>query len=171
MAKLVLVNAGKNYEYGVHEPLHLLGLAAYAKKFGHEVAIVDQIAGDPVFKKIKKLNPDFVGITATTAVIQDAYEIADWCKEEGYKTILGGVHVTLMPEEALKHADFVVKGEGEDALIRILNKKAKAGIVIGTFIKDIDKLPKINRSLINVEHYQRAKERNPGSHLHHQIPV
>ena len=82
MAKLVLVNVGKNYEYGVHEPLHLLGLAAYAKKFGHEVIIADQIAGEDVFKKIKKMAPDFVGITATTAVIKEAYEVADWCKKE-----------------------------------------------------------------------------------------
>lgn len=51
MGKLVLVNAGKNYEYGVHEPLHLLVLAAYAKKFGYDVEIADQIAGENIFEK------------------------------------------------------------------------------------------------------------------------
>lgn len=166
MVKLVLVNSGKNYEYGVHEPLHLLGLAAYAKKFGHKVVIADQIAGENVFKKIKKLNPDFVGITGTTAVIKDAYEIADWCKRKGFKTILGGVHVTVMPEEGLKHADFVVKGEGEEALIQILSGKAKRGVVVGNYIKNLDDLPKIDRSLVDIKYYQKAKDRNPGSHLH-----
>ncbi|MEK6860319.1 MAG: radical SAM protein [Nanoarchaeota archaeon] len=166
MAKIVLVNAGKSYEYGVHEPLHLLGLAAYAIKFGHNVAIADQIAGENVFKKIEKLNPDFVGITATTAVINDAYEIADWCRKKGYKTILGGVHASVMAEEGLEHADFVVCGEGEDALIKILDGKARERIVRGDFIKDIDSLPKINRDLINVKYYQKSKDRNPGSHLH-----
>ncbi len=166
MAKLVLVNAGKNYEYGVHEPLHLLGLAAYAKKFGHQVAIADQIAGENIFKKIEKLNPDFVGITATTAVINDAYEIADWCRKKGYKTILGGVHVSVMPDEALEHGDFIVLGEGEDALIKILNGKVKERLVKGECIGDLDSLPKIDRSLINVRYYQKAKDRNPGSHLH-----
>lgn len=166
MAKLVLVNAGKKYEYGIHEPLHLLCLAAYAKKFGHKVAVADQIAGENVFKKIRHLNPDFVGITATTAVITDAYEIADWCKKNGYKTILGGVHVTVMPQEALEHGDFVVLGEGENALIKILEGKAQGRLVKGEIITDLDSLPKIDRDLLNNKFYQGGKERNPGSHLH-----
>ncbi len=170
MAKLVLVNAGKNYEYGILEPLHLLGLAAYAKKFGHEVAVADQIAGEDIFQKIEKLKPDFVGITATTAVIADAYDIADWCRAKGYKTILGGVHVSLMPDEALKHGDFVVVGEGENALIEILEGKVKKGVVKCDYIKNLDSLPKIDRSLINVKYYQKAKDRNPGAHLHFVPP-
>ena len=170
MAKLVLVNAGKNYEYGVHEPLHLLGLAAYAKKYGHEVAIADQIAGENVFEKILRLKPDFVGITGTTAVISDAYDIADWVRKKGFKVILGGVHVSVMPEEGLEHADFVVKGEGEKALIKILEGKTKKGIVIGEPVKDLDSLPKINRDLIDMKHYQKGKDRTPGTHLHFVPP-
>ncbi len=166
MAKLVLVNSGKNYEYGVHEPLHLLCLAAYANKFGHKVEIADQLAGENVFKKIKKLNPDFVGVTGTTAVINEAYEIADWCRKQGFKTIMGGVHVSVLPEEALEHADFVVKGEGEEALIKILEGKVGKGIVTGGYIKSLDELPKINRDLIDVRYYQKGKDRNPGTHLH-----
>lgn len=166
MAKLVLVNAGKDYEYGVHEPLNLLCLAAYARKYGHEVAIVDQIAGENVFEKIKRLNPDFVGITGTTAVINDAYEIADFCKKNDFKVILGGVHVSVMPEEGLQHADYVVKGEGEEALIKILDKKAKEKIVTGRIIENLDELPKTNRDLINIKYYQKGKDRTPGTHLH-----
>jgi anaerobic magnesium-protoporphyrin IX monomethyl ester cyclase len=166
MTKLVLVNAGTNYEYGVHEPLNLLVLSAYAKKFGHEVFIADQIAGENIFKKIKKIKPDFVGITATTAVISDAYKIADWCRSKGYRTILGGVHVTVLPEEGLRHADYVVKNEGEDALIKILEGKVEKGIITGKPIMNLDELPKIDRDLINVKHYQRGKDRNPGTHLH-----
>ncbi len=170
MVKLVLVNAGKNYEYGIHEPLHLLGLAAYAKKYGHSVSIADQIARENVFVKIKKLNPDFVGITATTAVVNDAYEIADWCRANGFKVILGGVHVSVLPKEALEHGDYVVKGEGENALIKILGGKAKEGIVTGEIIKDLDSLPKIDRDMINVRYYQAGKDRNPGSHVHFVQP-
>lgn len=166
MAKLVLVNTGTNYEYGVHEPLHLLVLASYVHKKGHEVAIADQIAGEDIFKKIKKLNPDFVGITATTAVIDDAYKVAEWCKSEGFKTILGGVHVSVLSREGLEYADYVVKGEGEEALVKILGGGVESGIVTGTPIQNLDELPKINRDLINVDFYQRGKDRNPGTHLH-----
>lgn len=170
MAKLVLVNAGKKYEYGVHEPLNILGLAAYAKRFGHQVAIADQIAGEDIKSKILKLKPDFVGITGTTAVIAESYEIADWCRKNNFKTILGGVHVSVMPQEAIKHADYVVRGEGEEALIKILDGKAEKGIVLGSCIKNIDTLPKINRDLINVAYYQKGKDRTPGTHLHFVPP-
>jgi len=145
-------------------------LAAYAKKFGHEVVIADQIVGENIFKKIKKINPDFVGITATTAVIGDAYKIADWCRKKGFKTILGGVHVTVLPEEGLKHADYVVKNEGEDALIKILEGKAEKEIVIGNPVMNLDELPKIDRDLINIRYYQKGKDRNPGTHLHFVPP-
>jgi len=171
MAKLVLVNAGTNYEYGVHEPLHLLVLAAYASEKGHKVAIADQIAGEDIFTKIRDLNPDFVGITATTAVISEAYKIADWCKEQGFKTILGGVHVSVLSEEGLEHADFVIKGEGEEALINVLDGKIRdKGIVTGNPIMDLDDLPKINRDLINMDYYQKGKDRTPGTHLHFVPP-
>jgi len=171
MAKLVLVNAGKNYEYGVHEPLHLLVLAAYVHEKGHKVVIVDQIAGENVFDRIKKLDPDFVGITATTAVIGDAYEIADWCKERGFKVILGGVHVSVLTEEGLEHADYIVKGEGEVALVKILNGDVgKERVITGDPIMNLDELPKINRDLINMRHYQKGKDRNPGTHLHFVPP-
>ena len=170
MVKLILVNAGTNYEYGVHEPLNLLVLAAYAKKFGHEVFIADQIAGENIFKKIKRIRPDFVGITATTAVISEAYKIADWCRKKGFKTILGGVHVTVLSEEGLKHADYVVKNEGEDALVKILEGRAERGIVTGKPVMNIDELPKIDRDLINMKHYQKGKDRSPGTHLHFVPP-
>jgi len=170
MAKLVLVNAGTSYEYGIHEPLNLLVLAVYAKKFGHEVFIADQIAGEDIFKKIKKINPDFVGVTGTTAVIADSYDIVDWCRKNGFKTILGGVHVTVLPEEGLEHADFVVKGEGEDALVKILAGGEKPGIVVGRCIKNLDKLPKLDRDLIDMRYYQKGKDRNPGTHLHFVPP-
>ncbi|MDD5193376.1 MAG: radical SAM protein [Candidatus Nanoarchaeia archaeon] len=170
MAKLILVNAGKNYEYGVHEPLNLLGLAAYAKKFGHKVAIADQIAGEDIYKKILRLKPDFVGITGTTAVIADSYEIADWCRKNGFPTIGGGVHASVLVEEALEHFDYVVKGEGEEALIKILDGKVKKGIVLGTCVKNLDELPKINRDFIDIRYYQKGKDRTPGTHLHFVPP-
>ncbi len=166
MAKLVLVNAGTNYEFGFHEPIHLLGLAAYAKKHGHSVAIADQLIGEDIFKKIERLKPDFVGITGTTAVIADSYNVADWCKKKGYVTILGGVHVSVMPGEGLKHGDYVVVGEGEKALIDILEGKVKKGIVKGDYVKNLDELPEIDRRLINFRYYQKTKDRTPGSHLH-----
>lgn len=56
---------------------------------------------------------DAVGISSFTARIKDAYRLADRYRAMGTKVILGGLHVTAMPEEAMLHADSIVIGEGE----------------------------------------------------------
>ena len=56
---------------------------------------------------------DLVGITALTVTARRAYEIADTFRARGVKVILGGIHPSVMPEEASEHADTVVIGEAE----------------------------------------------------------
>lgn len=56
---------------------------------------------------------DLVGITAYTAEIPSAYAIADGFRNKGIKVVMGGIHVSALPDEALGHADSVVVGEAE----------------------------------------------------------
>ena len=56
---------------------------------------------------------DAVAISSFTARIKDAYRLADRYRAIGTKVILGGLHVTVLPEEAAQHADSIVIGEGE----------------------------------------------------------
>ncbi len=56
---------------------------------------------------------DLVGITSFTAEAPSAYEIADGFREKGIKVVIGGVHASALPDEALNHADSVVIGEAE----------------------------------------------------------
>lgn len=56
---------------------------------------------------------DLVGITAHTAEIPNAYEIADGFRNKGTKVVMGGIHVSALPDEALNHANSVVVGEAE----------------------------------------------------------
>lgn len=56
---------------------------------------------------------DLVGITGLTSEMPSAYEIADNFRKKGVKVVMGGVHVSALPEEALEHADAVVVGEAE----------------------------------------------------------
>ena len=56
---------------------------------------------------------DLVGIGGFTSEIPSAYAIADKFRAAGKKVVLGGVHVSALPEEALDHADAVVIGEAE----------------------------------------------------------
>ena len=58
-------------------------------------------------------NIDIVGITGFTSEVPGAYEIADNFRKKGVTVVMGGVHVSAMPDEALQHADAVVIGEAE----------------------------------------------------------
>jgi radical SAM superfamily enzyme YgiQ (UPF0313 family) len=64
---------------------------------------------------------DLVGLTAFTAEIPSAYEIADGFRAKGIKVVMGGIHVSSLPEEALKHSDSVVIGEAEGVWKSVLN--------------------------------------------------
>lgn len=63
---------------------------------------------------------DAVAISSFSAQIKEAYELADRYRAAGTKVILGGLHVTAIPEEAAAHADAVVLGEGEPLWPRIM---------------------------------------------------
>jgi radical SAM superfamily enzyme YgiQ (UPF0313 family) len=56
---------------------------------------------------------DLVAINTFSAQVFEAYAIADRLRHAGVKVAMGGLHVTVRPEEALEHADYVFIGEGE----------------------------------------------------------
>lgn len=61
------------------------------------------------------MSADLVAISAITSTAPQSYHLADKVREAGIIAVLGGTHVTFLPDEALAHADYVVKGEGEFA--------------------------------------------------------
>jgi radical SAM superfamily enzyme YgiQ (UPF0313 family) len=65
--------------------------------------------------------PEAVGISTITATARRGYALADECRARGIPVILGGPHVTFLPDEALAHGDLVVRGEGETAMNALLD--------------------------------------------------
>ncbi len=65
---------------------------------------------------------DIVGISAPTPLINEAWEDARIAKAHGAVTILGGPHLTLMPEESTEHpeVDFVARGEAEETIVEFV---------------------------------------------------
>jgi radical SAM superfamily enzyme YgiQ (UPF0313 family) len=63
---------------------------------------------------------DLAAISALAAQINEAYALADRYRAEGVRTVIGGLHVTACPDEALRHCDVVVVGEGEVGWPRLL---------------------------------------------------
>ncbi len=61
-----------------------------------------------------------VGITCLTAAVFEAYQLSDKFRRAGSRVVLGGPHVTALPEEALEHADSIVIGEAESVWGRVI---------------------------------------------------
>jgi len=90
-----------------------LGLLTLAGLTPNEVNL-DYVEVDDI-DEVDQLPGEFdaVAISSYSAQIKEAYELADRCRRAGVIVILGGLHVTARPEEALLHADSIVVGEGE----------------------------------------------------------
>ena len=80
-----------------------------------------------VYREVDELPPDgplepfdLVGISSFTAMIDDAYALADRYRAAGCPVVLGGLHVSLMPEEAARHADAIVVNGAEGAWPRLV---------------------------------------------------
>ena len=100
-------------------PFPILGLTLLAAFFPEHYKV--RIINEAVEKIDFSADVDLVGITSLTCVIERAYEVADRFRARGTKVILGGVHPSLLPEEAKEHADAVLIGEAEGMLQELLN--------------------------------------------------
>ena len=102
---------------------------------------------------------DLVGITASTPRIKAAYALADLYRSMGVKVVLGGHHVTAMPDEGLGHADAVVVGEGEGSWMRIcdelLTQPSRVGGLYKEPVPDLARLPQPRVDLMKIERYGR----------------
>jgi radical SAM superfamily enzyme YgiQ (UPF0313 family) len=98
---------GKDF-YFKFPHLSLPTLAAHTPQ-GVEVEIVDE-----KFQAVPDARGyDLIGVTAMTPLAPKAYRIADAFRRQGVPVIMGGYHPTVLPDEALEHADSVCIGEAE----------------------------------------------------------
>jgi len=99
---------------------------------------------------------DLVGITAYTAEIPGAYEIADGFRNKGTKVVMGGIHVSALPDEALQHADSVVVGEAEgvwNGLLGDLERGALKPLYRSDALIDMAGMPVPRRDLVDRSMY------------------
>ncbi len=104
-----------------YAPLTLTTLAALVPpELSAEITIQDE--------GVQPLDLDFdadvVGISAITGTAPRAYQLADQLRARGQTVVLGGVHPTLLPEEASRHADSVVVGYAEQSWPQLLRDAA-----------------------------------------------
>jgi radical SAM superfamily enzyme YgiQ (UPF0313 family) len=96
--------------------LPLLGALMTAR--GHGVRIYAESLSEVDWDEV--LSSDLVGISTTTSTAIRAYRYAQRVRDAGVPVVMGGPHVTFMAHEALDFCDYVIRHEGEEPLIELV---------------------------------------------------
>jgi radical SAM superfamily enzyme YgiQ (UPF0313 family) len=103
-------------------PIPRLGsliLGTILKKKGYEVKVYIEDFERPDWSFVE--NSDLVCISTITSTAFRAYEIADELRTKNIPVVMGGAHPTFVPDESLKHSDYVVRQEGDITLPELLS--------------------------------------------------
>jgi radical SAM superfamily enzyme YgiQ (UPF0313 family) len=105
-----------------YAPLTLPTLAALIpREIDHELRIVDE----GIEEIPPDLDADLIGMTVITGTAVRAYKLAGRFRARGIPVVLGGPHVTLVPEDAAPHADAIVVGYAEESWPELLRDFAR----------------------------------------------
>ncbi|HWR58978.1 MAG TPA: radical SAM protein [Thermodesulfovibrionales bacterium] len=148
--KIKLIAPHEQREDTISSPFKLqrvnLPLLAALTPPGHTITIVEEaFAPDNINQDV-----DLVGITVLTELVLRAYRIADTYRQKAVKVVMGGIHPTVLPDEALEHADAVVVGEAEGVWPRLVSDAASGQmqrIYRAGKMTDLNGLPKPRRDL------------------------
>lgn len=137
-------------KYSLFPPLGLATLAAYLSP-DDEVVLQDQ--------HVERLTiddcPDLVIIQVYITNAYRAYQLADHYRKQGAYVLLGGLHVTSLPNEAAPHADTIFLGPGDDTFPQFLKdfKNKSPRKIYTSTLRTLDKIPPIRRDLIKRNRY------------------
>lgn len=137
-------------KYSLFPPLGLATLAAYLSP-DDEIDLQDQ--------HVETLNlydtPDLVIIQVYITNAYRAYQIADHYRLKGCYVILGGLHVTSLPQEAAPHADTIFLGPGEETFPQFLRdfKQKSPKKIYHSSTRTLANIPPIRRDLIKRNRY------------------
>ena len=151
-------------------PIPRLGavlLSTILRERGYEVKAFIEDVAEPDWSFIE--SSDLVCISTITSTAIKAYRMAKRLKALDIPVIMGGTHPTFLPDEALEYADFVIRGEGEHALVELLEYLEKGTPALTgirglsyrdrdgrnvhnpsrEFIEDLDSFPEPDFSLVH----------------------
>ena len=141
------------FNRALYSPLAgLLAVASALPSDRYEVVLTDENIESIDFD----LKVDLVGISAMTCFVNRGYEIADALRARGVPVVMGGVHASFMPQEALRHCDAVVIGEVELVLPKLLDDLER-GEMRGSYKSDrlhpMENMPTPRYDLIKKNRY------------------
>lgn len=113
---------------------------------------------------------DLAVISTYSAQVDEAYELAQHLKDRGIPSVIGGLHVTSLPEEAAEHCDAVVIGEGESSWLQVLDD-AEHGCLQKFYRADTEydlaDAPVPAFELLDISKYNRLTVQTSRGCLHH----
>ncbi len=149
----------------VRPPLGLLSLAGSLRAAGHQVEVLDgepdRLGSAEIVARVLRADPDVLGVTSTTPEIHVAQAIVAGAKAARPRlmTVLGGAHASALPEETLEGTpglDYLVVGEGERALVELIDSPPRERILRPAPIEKLDDLPMPARDLVDGRRYRFA---------------
>jgi radical SAM superfamily enzyme YgiQ (UPF0313 family) len=138
-------------KYSLFPPL---GLAALAGHLDPDDDV--EIADEHVMPLSSDDTPDLVGIEVYITNAKRAYALADAYRARGVRVLLGGLHVSSLPDEAQAHADHVFVGPADDTFpefLRDLRSGSPKPRYVSTGRRGIERIPPLRRDLIRRELY------------------
>jgi radical SAM superfamily enzyme YgiQ (UPF0313 family) len=116
----------------VHIPrIGAILLATLLKERGYDVTVIvedmlrKRVTNDMVLARI--LEADLLCVSAITATAPRCYDWCDAARAAGIPVVIGGTHVTYFPEEALAHADYVMRGECDETFLAFMEAIEEEG--------------------------------------------
>ena len=156
MPRLLLINPSNthkvlgNISATAFPPLNLPYLAAVTPNH-YQIEVLDENIEPFEYRKA-----DIIGITAYTASVYRAYQISQIYRKKKIPVVMGGIHVSMMPEEALHYCDSVVIGEAEEIWPKVLEdfEAGKLQKQYKGIWTNLEALPLPRRDILQNPYYQ-----------------
>lgn len=136
------------------EPLGLMYLAAVLEKFGFPVKIIDLNFHND-YSVLDNLDAEWVGIYCSSSLLKSTKDVNEYVIEHNplVKTMVGGPHATVMPQDFIDDFDKIIVGEGEIAIMAAITNSPQ--IVSRPQIENLDWIPFPARHLLPIKEYHR----------------
>jgi len=159
MITLVYPRTPNLLEDGISCPLGVQYLASYLEINGIKTNLIDLTftSWKEYERKLIESKPEFIGFSIQTPIAEQGLKAIEIAKKASPKSklIVGGAHATVATNSLLKNKniDFIVIGEGEKTILKIVKRIIKNRISFGERVENLDELPFPKRDLMNYQKY------------------
>jgi radical SAM superfamily enzyme YgiQ (UPF0313 family) len=104
-------------------------LATILKNKGYNTKVFIEDIAEPDWKELE--GADLICLSSITSTAPRAYQLAKKFREKKIPVVMGGPHSTFLPDESLSYVDYVVRGEGEETIVELI-EHLKSGLPLNT---------------------------------------